>query len=76
MSIDLEAVCVWTDTNICKIMATGYGLDDRGVGVQVPVGVRIFTSARRQDRLWGPPSLLFNGYWGLFPGGKGAGARG
>jgi hypothetical protein len=22
-------------------IATGYGLDDRGVGVQVPVGVRI-----------------------------------
>jgi hypothetical protein len=25
-------------------IATCYGLDDRGVGVQVPVGVRIFTS--------------------------------
>jgi len=21
-------------------------------------------SPKRQDRLWGPPSLVFNGYWG------------
>jgi hypothetical protein len=27
--------------------ATGYGLDDLGVGVQVPVGSRIFSSPRR-----------------------------
>jgi hypothetical protein len=36
---------------------TGYGLDDRGVGVRVPVGSRIFSSPRRPDQLWGPPSL-------------------
>jgi hypothetical protein len=35
-------------------IATGYGLDDRGVGVRVPVGARIFTSPCRPDRLWGP----------------------
>jgi hypothetical protein len=39
--------------------ATGYGLDDRGA--------IIFTSPRRPDRLWGPLSLLSNGYRGLFP---------
>jgi hypothetical protein len=39
-------------------LATGYGLDDRGVGVQVPVGSRIFSTPRRQDRLWGPPNFL------------------
>jgi hypothetical protein len=32
-------------------IATGYGLDDRGVRVRVPVGVRIFTSPSRSDRL-------------------------
>jgi hypothetical protein len=34
--------------------ATGYGLDDRGVGVRVPLGSRIFSYPRRPDRLWGP----------------------
>jgi hypothetical protein len=46
---------------------TGYGLNDRGVGVRVPVeGSRMFSSLLRPDRLWGPPSLLSNGYQGLF----------
>jgi hypothetical protein len=31
--------------------ATDYGLDDRWIGVRVPVGSRIFFSPRRPDRL-------------------------
>jgi hypothetical protein len=31
-------------------------------------------SPYRPDRLWGPPNLLYNGYRGLFVGGKAAGA--
>jgi hypothetical protein len=50
-------------------IATGYGLDDRGAGVRVPVGSRIFSSPPRLVRLWGPSSLLPNGYLGLFPRG-------
>jgi hypothetical protein len=48
-------------------IANIYELDDRGFGVQVPVGSRIFTSPYRPDRLWGPPNLLPDGYRELFP---------
>jgi hypothetical protein len=39
-------------------LATGYGLDERGVGVRIPVGSRIFTSPYRPDLHRGPPNLL------------------
>jgi hypothetical protein len=45
---------------------TGCRLDDRGVGVQVPVGSRIFTYQYRADRLCGPPTFPSDEYWGLF----------
>jgi hypothetical protein len=47
-------------------IATGYRLDDRGFGVQVPVVLRIFSSPRSPDRIWGAPALLSNGYRGFF----------
>jgi hypothetical protein len=47
-------------------IATGYGLDEREVGVRVPVRSRIVISPYRPDRLWGPPNILSNGYEGLF----------
>jgi hypothetical protein len=42
-------------------IATGYGLDNRGIGVRVPIGSRIFSSPHLPDWLWGPPNLLSNG---------------
>jgi hypothetical protein len=43
----------------------GYGLDDWGL---IPGKGKIFLFSSL-NWLWGPPSLLPNGYWGLFPRG-------
>jgi hypothetical protein len=51
-------------------IATVYGLDDREVGVRVPVGLRIFSSPQRPNGFWGPPSLLSNEYRASIPRGK------
>jgi hypothetical protein len=58
-------------------IALGYGLDDRCPRVRFPTGSwEFFSSPPRQKRLWGPPSLLCNGYQGLFPWGlSGRGAK-
>jgi hypothetical protein len=51
-------------------LCTGYGLDDRGVGVRVPVRSRVFCSPHHSDWLWGLANILSDGYQGLFPQGQ------
>jgi hypothetical protein len=48
-------------------IATGYGLDDRGVGFEPWWGLEF--SSRRPGRPWRPPSLISNGFRWLFPRG-------
>jgi hypothetical protein len=59
---------LWSRGNAVGI-ATGYGLDDRGIGVRVLVGSRTFFFPQRPNRLWRPtqPSIqrvLGLIYWG------------
>jgi hypothetical protein len=37
--------------------------------LRTPYRANFSSSPNRLDRLWGPPILLSNGYWGLFPQG-------
>jgi hypothetical protein len=48
---------------------SGYRLDDRAIEVRSPTEAKgFFLYPLCPDRLWGPPSLLYNGYGGvLFP---------
>jgi hypothetical protein len=50
-------------------IVTGFKLDGQGLTVQVPVGEIFFSSPCHPDQSWGLPSLLSNGYQGLFPRG-------
>jgi hypothetical protein len=45
-------------------VAMGYWLDGPG---SIPGSVRFFSFSQCLDWVWGPPSLLSNGYWVLFP---------
>jgi hypothetical protein len=48
-------------------IATGYGLDGRGVGVRDPEGVELFSSPRRPDRFWDYPASYPTGIRGSLP---------
>jgi hypothetical protein len=50
-------------------IVSGYWLDDRTVEVRSPTEAKDFSSSLCPDRLWGPPSLLYNGYRESFPRG-------
>ena len=60
------ACCLGQDSSVG--IETRYGLD--GPGIEFRWGDEIFRT--HPDWLWGPPSLLYNGYR-VFSGGKAAG---
>jgi hypothetical protein len=48
-------------------IATGYGLDGKELEIDSRQGMWFLSFPQRPDRLWGSPSLLANGYRGVFP---------
>jgi hypothetical protein len=40
------------------------------LAARIPVWANIFSSPKRTDRLWGPPSIIFNGFRASLPGVK------
>jgi hypothetical protein len=62
-------------TDVCELgssvsIVSGYGLDDGAIEVRSLAEAKgFFLLPLCPDRLWGPPSLLYNGYWGYFPWG-------
>jgi hypothetical protein len=51
-------------------IVSGYGLDDRAIEVRSPTEAKRFSPPVSVSRpALGPPSLLYNGYWGSFPRG-------
>jgi hypothetical protein len=51
-------------------IATSYTLDDQAIRVRVPTRWRSIPFPSPPDHFWRPPSLLSNGYRGLFLGAK------
>jgi hypothetical protein len=60
----------WSLSSSYVNIATAYGLDDRGVGVWIRVGSRIFSSSRHPDRLWAHPASYLTGSGNFSPGVK------
>jgi hypothetical protein len=60
---DIETLTIGRGSILC--IESKKGLEDRGVGVRIPVGTRTVTSPYRPERFWGPPSLISIGYRGL-----------
>jgi hypothetical protein len=53
---------LWIRDSLVSI-TMGYGLD--GWGSIPGRAKRFFSTPQHPDQLWGPPSLLLNGYWEL-----------
>jgi hypothetical protein len=64
----IAVVVIDTASSLYRDWATGWT-----TGVRFPAGQLrdFFSSPPRPDRLWGPPTFMSSGYWGIFnPGVK------
>jgi hypothetical protein len=66
----LFIMITWRNRDSAVGMETGYGLDDREVGIRIPVRSKIFSSLRLPDRFWAHPTFYPMGTDSFFPGVK------
>jgi hypothetical protein len=64
LNANICLTCILKSRDSAVGIAAGYELDDQGVAARFPVGEELSLL-----HVWGPPSLLSNGYPGLFPQG-------
>jgi hypothetical protein len=66
----MKLILLKKSQDISVSIAIGYGQDDQMIGVRFLAGGWEIFSTPCPNQLRGPPSLLSNGYWGLFLGVK------
>jgi hypothetical protein len=58
----------------CLSFTCTFGERDSVVSIVTRLQAGFSSTPKRPDPLWGPPSFIFDGYWGTFSGGKAIGA--
>jgi len=71
-----DGYCQWSCTQVQRLVCTeavgggggySYEVDVREIVVRFRQGQECISSPKHPDQLRGPPSLLFDGYWGTSP---------
>jgi hypothetical protein len=67
-----EYLCFRCNMNILKLLIEE--LHNLKISLNIIRGQKVVSIPKLPDGLWETPSLIFNGHWSFFPGGKATGA--